>query len=179
LAREGTRERILEAAGRLARQLGPGNISLEAVAAEAGISKGGLLYHFPSKDRLLRAIVGRFVEQLEQSLEAEPGADRPNGLMAAYVRQLVREREECLPPPTGLLAALAEQPDLLDPVRRFENAFVERARQNATDPQMAIVAFLIVHAVRSMKLFGAQPLTETEIGETLDWVLERLDAPAA
>ena len=50
--RPSARRKILEAAAKLADDTGPGSLSLEAVAKEAGISKGGLLYHFPSKAAL-------------------------------------------------------------------------------------------------------------------------------
>ncbi|PTE20023.1 TetR/AcrR family transcriptional regulator, partial [Cereibacter changlensis JA139] len=44
---QATRRRLLDAADQLSRTVGPARLSLEAVAAEAGVSKGGLLYHFP------------------------------------------------------------------------------------------------------------------------------------
>jgi len=47
-----TRERILRALRDMLARPGTGSITLEAVAAEAGVSKGGLLYHFPSKSAL-------------------------------------------------------------------------------------------------------------------------------
>ncbi len=172
MARQGadTRDRILAAAERLARQVGPGNVSLEAVAAEAGVSKGGLLYHFPSKGRLLEALVERFVGELDEAITASAPQDRPNGLIACYVEHVVAERKAGMPPPTGLLAALAEHPQLLDPVRRYERSLLDRAKAGASDPQMAIVAFLIVHALRSMDLLETNVLTEAEIEATLAWV---------
>jgi AcrR family transcriptional regulator len=45
----GARERILEAAYTVAERSGAAALTLDAVAAEAKVSKGGLLYHFPSK----------------------------------------------------------------------------------------------------------------------------------
>ena len=48
----GTRERILRALRDLLARGGTTSVTLEAVAAEAGVSKGGLLYHFPSKSAL-------------------------------------------------------------------------------------------------------------------------------
>jgi AcrR family transcriptional regulator len=39
---------ILDAASKIVNQRGIFNLTLEAVAEEAGISKGGLLYHYPS-----------------------------------------------------------------------------------------------------------------------------------
>ena len=42
-----TRDLVLEACNRILRHEGLTNLTLEAVAEEAGLSKGGLLYHFP------------------------------------------------------------------------------------------------------------------------------------
>ena len=41
-----TRKRLLDAAAAVVRRDGAGALTLDAVAAEAGVSKGGLLYHF-------------------------------------------------------------------------------------------------------------------------------------
>ncbi|TIV96394.1 MAG: TetR family transcriptional regulator, partial [Mesorhizobium sp.] len=43
--RANSREKILAAAADVAREAGPGSLSLEAVASRAGVSKGGLLYN--------------------------------------------------------------------------------------------------------------------------------------
>jgi AcrR family transcriptional regulator len=55
-------DRVLDAAEAVVVRQGIANLTLEAVAAEAGISKGGLLYHFPTKDRLIDALVRRSAE---------------------------------------------------------------------------------------------------------------------
>src|SRR5687767_14471935 len=44
------RERILEAAERVVGDVGAARMTLEGVAQAAGVSKGGLLYHFPTKE---------------------------------------------------------------------------------------------------------------------------------
>jgi AcrR family transcriptional regulator len=43
-----TRQKILETAVRIVDTQGARHLTLEAVAAEAGMSKGGVLYHYPS-----------------------------------------------------------------------------------------------------------------------------------
>lgn len=53
-----TREHILQTAGRLVSTEGVTALTLDAVAKAAGISKGGLLYHFPSKEALMLAMIG-------------------------------------------------------------------------------------------------------------------------
>ena len=42
------------------------HLTLDAVAERAGVSKGGLLYHFPSKESLLQAMVDRNMRRLSR-----------------------------------------------------------------------------------------------------------------
>ena len=54
---EKTRERIRAAAQALVAEQGSANLTLEAVAKGAGISKGGLLYHYANKQALLEGML--------------------------------------------------------------------------------------------------------------------------
>jgi AcrR family transcriptional regulator len=53
---------LLDVAEAVVVRQGIANLTLDAVAAEAGMSKGGLLHHFPTKDRLVEAPVMRSAE---------------------------------------------------------------------------------------------------------------------
>ncbi|WP_431966216.1 TetR/AcrR family transcriptional regulator [Nocardia sp. bgisy134] len=63
-----TRDRILDALETLLLDKGMSQVTLENVAAAAGVSKGGLLYHFKSKDSLLAGLVRRVGERATQQL---------------------------------------------------------------------------------------------------------------
>src|SRR5216117_2375028 len=54
--------KLLDAAEAVVARQGIANLTLDAVAAEVGMSKGGVLHHFPSKDRLVEAMVVRSAE---------------------------------------------------------------------------------------------------------------------
>lgn len=171
-----TRQRLLDAAEQLARRSGPGNLSLDAVAAEAGVSKGGLLYHFPSKAKLLEGLVDSYLARFDDALCAAEPSGTPNLVLDAYLSQFLRERSSCEPASAGLLAALAENPDLLAPVAPRERAFLDRIRANASDPEFATVAFLTVHGLRAMSSLGIAVLNDTEAAEVIDWLRSRLNS---
>ncbi|AYY15520.1 TetR/AcrR family transcriptional regulator [Actinobacteria bacterium YIM 96077] len=58
-------------------------VTLDAVAAAAGVSKGGLLYHFPSKEAMLDA----FVQRMCDTAEAEfAEAEQADDVVASYLR---------------------------------------------------------------------------------------------
>lgn len=64
----GTRDRILDALETLLLDKGLSQVTLDSVAATAGVSKGGLLYHFKSKDALLAGLLGRVADRTEQQV---------------------------------------------------------------------------------------------------------------
>src|ERR1700742_37505 len=63
------RQQLLEVAARLASAQGMTAVTLDAVSAASGVSKGGLLHHFPSKNALLEALFDNLVTRLDGAIE--------------------------------------------------------------------------------------------------------------
>ena len=57
-----TRHKILETAVAIVDTNGAAHLTIDAVAAHAGLSKGGVLYHFPSKRALLEAMLALLMD---------------------------------------------------------------------------------------------------------------------
>ncbi len=62
---------LLEAASRVILSDGVAQLTLEAVALEANVSKGGLQYHYPTKDELIIAMNIHVIEQFRELIEKE------------------------------------------------------------------------------------------------------------
>lgn len=161
---------MLQAAEELAVEVGPASLSLDAVAARAGLSKGGLLYHFPTKARLLEALVEDFVCRFEEDLATRigsAGCDRDNAA-TAYLEMFVQEHQVKRPPPVGLLAAMAENPDFLRPVRRHQRTLIDRVKACTTDPVDGLIAFLALQGIKSQELLSIETLTQQEFEAVID-----------
>ncbi|WP_031160447.1 TetR/AcrR family transcriptional regulator [Streptosporangium roseum] len=65
------REELLDAAEDLLCDQGSQALTLAAVAERAGCSKGGLLYHFSSKEALIKGMVERLIEDFDQLIAAQ------------------------------------------------------------------------------------------------------------
>ena len=66
---------LLESAAMIAGRDGIAALSLNAVAYEAGVSKGGLLHHFPNKQALIFALFARLLAIMEEAISALMAAD--------------------------------------------------------------------------------------------------------
>jgi AcrR family transcriptional regulator len=139
-----TQQRLLDVAGELVTESGVMALTLDAVAKRAGVSKGGLLHHFPSKNALLMAMVedisARFMGQVAQQAKDDPDA---HGRSArAYVRTVVDEPDQEIRRWGALSAAFMSDPSLLKDwrARLAELRAVDMAE--ADDPVGLMVARL-------------------------------------
>lgn len=160
--RRNSRQRILDAASQLAQNEGSAHLSLDAVAALAGISKGGLLYNFPNKTTLLKALVEQFVEKFSYSLDENLQRDGSQSVPLGYFNVTMEEINKCLPPPSGILAALSEDPDLLAPIKKFNRQLLDRIKEGAGDNISFLVVFLALEGIRAQRLFGIDAFSTEE-----------------
>ncbi|GAJ97695.1 TetR/AcrR family transcriptional regulator [Geomicrobium sp. JCM 19055] len=83
--------RIFEATTRVINELGINQFTLDKVAERAGVSKGGLLYRFPSKERLLKGW-SHYVLALFTTL-VEEEEEKSNSFATAYLQATLRSLE--------------------------------------------------------------------------------------
>ena len=90
LMRPSKRDDILDAAVAVLESDGIAAVTFESVAKASGITKGGLIYHFSSKQGLFQAMHDRkaaqWEEQLQEKLGAHPETATVAERVAAYAR---------------------------------------------------------------------------------------------
>ncbi|WP_406288884.1 TetR/AcrR family transcriptional regulator [Embleya sp. NBC_00896] len=134
------RDQILDAVERLLVRDGVDAVRLDAVAREAGVSKGGLLHHFPSKRALVQGVVVRLADRFDAVLP-EPGSP-PGAFTLAWLDASIPEesptgdRSGADHVPLALLAA-AGGPDVLDVLRARYAIWRERLGADGIDPAVA------------------------------------------
>lgn len=81
---QAVKQKILDAVHKLLLTQGIHSISVQKVADMAGISKGGLFYHFASKDALLNAFFGATLAQISQKIQSYQNGFEPKDWLMAY-----------------------------------------------------------------------------------------------
>ena len=154
---------MLQAAEAVVLEQGAGNLTLDAVAKQAGVSKGGVIYNFRSKDALLEAMIDRLIEHSiaahRETIEKLP--DRPGRALRAYVQNSLRTPDAADRVSGALLAVIANNPQLLGHVSRY---FTQRFQQISADVPMERAA--LIHAATEglwlMELMQTSPLTRAQ-----------------
>src|SRR5690606_9042980 len=160
-----SRAKILAAAADVAREFGPGSVSLEAVASRAGVSKGGLLYYFPSKARLMQALVEHYLAEFRSSLsQAQAGGET---LLTAFIKRAAAECREKQPASRSwIFSAISQDPDFLSPLRSFHQQLFANLKEDNSDLKAVLICYLAIEGLRSMNLFDFDILY-TDVRELL------------
>lgn len=178
MAERSRRDEILEAAGRIVAEQGGGALTLDAAAKAAGVSKGGLLYHFPTKEALIAGMFKAYLAQFEALLAEEEAADRGperGRWLRAYVRASFAAPPPELPLVSALLAAQGVDVALLDRFRQAHAAWQARALADSVPPAAARLALAAVDGVVYAELFGLGAASGEERAALLEAILQRID----
>lgn len=147
-----TKNKIIVAANAVVAREGASNLTLDAVAAEAGISKGGLLYHFPNKRALLNGMLNSLVQQTKDDIDIKQSSPKHNGsFISAFIAAQSASRPAERAASLALLAAAAEDPSLLAPVNAHLQDWMTSAQQES---EMAEILLLAAHGIRFMDVLN-------------------------
>lgn len=174
--RPSARDKILDAALVLVQEIGASELTLDAVAERAGVSKGGLLYHFPFKEELLTAANEVIASKLAGARHAEAVKlpDSPNRALKAYVLASVYNSGDNDKITTKMLAAGSMLKESADPIRRYwKERFPEISAGSGFDRGA------LVHAATEglwfMEMLKLSPFSPEQRDRLVQLILEMAD----
>ncbi|SDH29103.1 transcriptional regulator, TetR family [Bradyrhizobium sp. Rc2d] len=162
---ERSRNAALEAAIAIIARDGPGRLTLDAIARESGLSKGGVMHQFRTKEAVLKALLERQMARFEEfsnDYMAKVSATSANPNLAT---QLATVREAATSPNSAalaLVAAMVENPNLMALPREREMERIAAIREEAADPDLAMLRWAGAMGLLLSSLFGMSPLSNDE-----------------
>ena len=166
---------ILDAAAQVVEEQGAAHLTIDAVAATADVSKGGVLYHFPNKQALLAGMLEQLLESIRERLASSTS---PHGgvhrHVVALTQAFTRREERAV---VALLAAAAEEPELLHTARAFMREVIDELK---TGPNFieALLLLIAVEGQRVMDAIGILPLEDDERADLAAHLLSRAEEAA-
>lgn len=169
-----TRQKLLEAGRQVAFDLGVAALTVEGVARQAGVSKGAVLYHFPSKDQLLSAVLESLLEGFQQAVDREHA--HGGSWLAAYLRASFPERRAgYLRETSAIFAIITLRPELRPLVQERFQRWHQRALEDGHDALTAGLIRVAVDGLWYNEMFGFSLDDEQRFAllEHLEGLLER------
>jgi AcrR family transcriptional regulator len=150
------RDRILDAAEAVILESGGRSFTLDAVAARARISKGGLVYSFATKDDLVHAALEREMARFQEAVRRRVGGGPigPVELVLAHIEEALEEDDEATQMAAFLITALVHAPDMLEPVRRYYRDLLDPLRSKGGDMHEVRHALLAVEGIFLLRGLG-------------------------
>lgn len=135
-------------------------LTLEAVANYAGISKGGLLYHFPNKDALLKGLADYVFEQYT-NLFYEYAANDPVD-KGKWTRSLIQvsnwDLENNAKLNIGIMATSMLDPNMTKEMSEGYQHMQSKIEQDKLDPVDASIIRLAIDGLYYSQLLNMAPL---------------------
>ena len=152
-------EELLNAAHNVVVRDGITRLTLELVAREAGVSKGAVLYYFPTKNALIGQMLHTWLDAHERewhaAIELQP--EGPGRRTRALLSQIgcpdpMDERGGA-----GMLAAIANDPELLSILRERVSQWQKQLEDDNLDKTIAQVVRFVLDGVKFCEIMGMNP----------------------
>lgn len=177
-----THETLLHAATQVILEKGVEALTLDAVARQAGVSKGGLLYHFPNKNALVVGLVEQLIQDFEAALKAEFDQDdapgTPGQWVRAYIRSTLRMSRQTLALVARLTSLIVEMPpELLKAAEAYEQRCRQQLDADGLDPTQAMIIQLATDGLWFSEMFQLSVLDEARRTQVVERLLAMTRSP--
>lgn len=167
-----SRDVLLNSALQVVIQDGFGAMTLDAVAKAAGVSKGGLIHHFPSKDALVTGMLDYYGEQLERELDRRAAVDplmtgRRVRAMMQFAFPWLAESPPAESPPAqqsdgvrmllAMMTAASVNRELLAPLRERARKMIDRMFVQDPDADWQLLTWLAIDGLMLWQYLGLLP----------------------
>lgn len=135
------RGKILKTANDIIAEKGLNHFTLEKVAWEASVSKGGLLYHFPNKESLIENMIEDYINKFNSRINNSVNHLKtpiPYDFLRLFIEESFEQNEIDKNIMMGFLAAVSINRELLYPVAEF-NIEWQKIIEQTKDPVLATI----------------------------------------
>ncbi len=148
---------VIAAAEAIVKEIGAANLTYDELVRRSGITRGGITYHFPTKDLLLQALVEHDLQRWHECLAEKRLAHGDDGSarveLMAYIASGSEPDEDTSRLCAGLLSAATTAKDLNAPWRAYF-ARHQKVVERSGDPDLAAILSLAVEGLFWMETLG-------------------------
>ena len=168
MKKESAKGKLLESAKKILKEEGYEKFTLDSLAKKTGVSKGGVLYHFPTKERLIQEIIENLIIRFENRLHSEENADSSGSWTLRYFQATLDDLDDSDLQSSGIIAALASNPHLLLPLVEKYSAWKQKFKKEKMDQSLADILRFAADGIWFNEVFGLSVLSRKEKKQILE-----------
>ncbi|MED1472391.1 TetR/AcrR family transcriptional regulator [Bacillus salipaludis] len=168
------RRLILDTAKEVTLENGFSELTLDAVAKKADISKGGLLYHFPNKESLIKGLAKYIFEEFY--LNFVKYAKNDSNEIGKWSRALIEaskfDLEHYGELNAGILATSFLEPEIAKNISAGYKTILKKLEDDGINPVTATIIRLALDGLYYSQTSNVAPLEKERVNEVIQQLLE-------
>ncbi len=164
------KDQILEAAEKVAMELGIAQFTIQNVAKMAGLTKGGVTYHYNSKEDLLAALLEKLQKEmfgkLEQSYikeENKPGRTART-ILKMFLDQGGEIQSRFFRIASVMIAVYVYYPNLFESMRQRFKIIMELMKKDELPQEITAIVLACMQGLMMARVFGLYEYDDAFIG---------------
>ncbi|MFZ3578297.1 TetR/AcrR family transcriptional regulator [Virgibacillus sp. DJP39] len=168
------RQLILDTAKQIILDNGLGSLTLDAIAKKASISKGGLLYHFPNKESLIKGLALHIFNDYAFHFydSAEQDTNETGKWSRALIEATKKDLEQNAELNVGILAASFLEPEINEKISESYIDLLKKLEDDKIDPLTADIIRFALDGIYYSKLFNVASPKQEKIDHVMQQLLE-------
>ncbi len=168
MKKESAKAKLLESAKKILKEEGYEKFTLDSLAKRTGVSKGGVLYHFPTKEMLIQEIIQNLIIRFENRLNSENNETDSSFWTLRYFQATLADLEDSDLQSSGIIAALASNPHLLLPLVEKYTVWKQKFKKEKIDQSIADILRFAADGIWFNEVFGLSVLSQKEKKKILE-----------
>ncbi|MBN3726807.1 TetR/AcrR family transcriptional regulator [Burkholderia sp. Ac-20379] len=170
-----SRKKAIDAALVILTRDGIGGLTFDTLSRESGISKGGLLHQFRTRNGVLAALLEyqrqQFAEIAQAYLDTE-GASKKEPCLASQITVYKESSQQPHSIARAVLAALVEQPELACDMQDTDGQIVKQLKAESKDFDLSMLRYFAASGIAFCSLLGISQLPKATVTRLFDRLLD-------
>lgn len=172
---ETTRKKAMKAAFAILGREGVKGLTFDALARESGISKGGLLHQFRTKNGVIKALLDCQKQEFDRVADRYLARESTSKTEQALAKQIVTYKaasNQSHSVSRALFAAIVENPDLLHDTSEFYATSMKQMQDEAIDSELALLRYFAASGLMFNVLLGLSPISKAARDRLFDRLID-------
>lgn len=163
------RNQVLDAAERIVLERGAAELTIDALAQAAGITKGGVQYCFGTKAGLIDAMVERWCHEFQAEIDfLKSPTDDPIAAISGYIEATAQINKLTHARAAGMMAVLLQSPEHMETVRNWYRKHLQPLDLSTPEGKKARIAFMAMEGAFLLRSFGFMQMDAAQWAELFD-----------